>query len=236
MEKIFHAAVGRGFADHGWLKANHSFSFANWYDPERVNFGKLRVLNDDIVAPNEGFSTHPHENMEIVSIPLQGALAHKDNKGHEEIIKHNEVQVMSAGTGILHSEYNPSESEIVNLLQVWVFPDKKGHEPRYDQMSFDPLERKNTLQTVVSPNKNDKSLWLNQDAYFSLSELDPNVSITYEMHNKKNGVYLFIIDGKIQVAEETLNRRDALGVWDIESFEITAEKSSGIVFIEVPMH
>lgn len=235
MKKVFHAADERGYADHGWLKAHHSFSFANWYDPDRLNFGKLRVLNDDIIEPGKGFGTHPHENMEIVTIPLKGSLAHKDNTGHEEIIRPNDVQVMSAGTGILHSEYNSSESEFVNLFQVWIFPNKNGHEPRYDQMSFNPAERKNRLQTIISPNKNDKSLWLNQDTYFTLCDLDPNVSITYKTHNKNNGVYLFIIEGKIKVTDQILNERDALGIWETKSIDIAAKKKSSFIIIEVPM-
>ena len=236
MKKVFHKNIDRGFADHGWLKANHSFSFAGWYNPERIQFGKLRVLNDDLVSPGKGFGTHPHEDMAIVPIPLEGSLSHKDNKGHEEVISRNDIQVMSAGTGIMHSEYNASESEYVNLLQLWIFPDKKGHVPRYDQKSFNQLDRKNKLQTIVAPTKNDNNLWLNQDAYLTWSDLDQNKEIDYNLHNKNNGVYIFLIDGIISVDNHILAKRDAIGVWEIEQFNIAAKENSNILFIEVPMY
>jgi redox-sensitive bicupin YhaK (pirin superfamily) len=235
MNKIFHPANERGYFDHGWLKTYHSFSFANWYSPQKIQFGKLRVLNDDWVAPAEGFGKHPHDNMEIVTIPLNGSLAHKDSMGHQENIKPNEVQVMSAGTGITHSEFNASDSEKVELLQIWVFPDKSGHTPRYDQKYFDPNDRKNKLQTIVSPDKNASSLWLNQDTYFSLGDFEKDNTFSYKIHSPNNGVYIFIIEGKINVADETLNRRDALGIWDLESFEISVEEDSKILLIEIPM-
>jgi len=235
MKKVIHRANDRGFADHGWLKAHHSFSFANWYDPEKVQFGKLRVLNDDIIAPDGGFGTHPHENMEIVTIPLEGDLAHEDNTGRSEVIKHNEVQAMSAGTGILHSEFNASEANSVNLLQIWIFPDRAGHEPRYDQKSFDPSVWKNQLHTIVSPDKSNNNLWLNQDAYFSRSDLDKDASIKYELHNNKNGLYLFLIDGVLSVTDEILTRRDAIGIWEIDNLEIIANEASSLLLIEVPM-
>ena len=236
MKIIVYRASDRGFADHGWLKANHSFSFANWHDSNKMQFGKLRVLNDDIIAPGKGFGTHPHENMEIVSIPLGGSLAHKDNTGHEEIIKPDEIQVMSAGTGILHSEYNASESEYASLFQVWIFPDKEGHKPRYDQKKFDPNDRKNKIQTFVSPNQTDDNLWLHQDAYFSWSDLDENQTLNYEMNSLNNGAYIILIDGIIELGEETLTRRDAIGVWEIDSIEITAKENSSFIMIEVPMN
>ncbi|MCB0729639.1 MAG: pirin family protein [Ignavibacteriae bacterium] len=236
MNKIYHPESERGFADHEWLVARHSFSFAGWYSPEKVHFGKLRVLNDDIVQPGQGFGTHPHDNMEIVTIPLKGSLAHKDSMGHEEIIKTNEVQVMSAGTGILHSEFNPSNTDLVNLLQIWVFPDKKGHTPRYNQKFFDPIKRKNKFQTIVSPSKDDGSLWLNQNAYFSLCDLDKNNSVSYKIHSKGNGLYIFNIEGKINIDEQDLNRRDALGIWEVEKVEISAEETSFFLIIEVPMN
>lgn len=236
MKKVYHKNIDRGFADHDWLKANHSFSFAGWYNPERIQFGKLRVLNDDIVSPGKGFGTHPHEDMEIVTIPLEGSLAHKDNKGHEEVIARNDIQVMSAGTGIMHSEYNASESEYVNLLQLWIFPDKKGHSPRYDQKSFYPSDRKNKLQTIVTPTKTDNNLWLNQDAYLTWSDLDQNKEINYNLHNKNNGVYIFLIDGIISVDNQTLAKRDAVGIWEVEQFNVSAKENSNILFIEVPMN
>ncbi len=235
MNTIFHPANERGHFDHGWLKTYHSFSFASWYSPKKINFGKLRVLNDDTVEPNEGFGKHPHENMEIVTIPLKGSLAHKDSMDHQENIKPNEVQVMSAGTGITHSEFNASDSENVELLQIWVFPDRSGHTPRYNQKYFDPNERKNKLQIIVSPDKNADSLWLNQDTYFCLGDFEKKKIVSYKIHNSNNGVYIFVIEGKINVANETLNRRDALGIWDMESFEISIEEDSKILLIEVPM-
>lgn len=236
MKKVFHKNIDRGFADHGWLRANHSFSFAGWHNPERVKFGKLRVLNDDIVSAGKGFGSHPHEDMEIVTIPLEGSLAHKDNKGYEGVISYNDIQVMSAGTGIIHSEYNASKSNFVNLLQLWIFPDKKGHVPRYDQKSFNPADRKNKLQTVVAPTKNDNNLWLNQDAYLTWSDLDQNKEIDYNLHNKNNGVYIFLIDGIISVDNQILAKRDAIGVWEIEQFNVAAKENSNILFIEVPMY
>lgn len=236
MNKIFHPANERGYFDHGWLKTFHSFSFASWYSPQKIRFGKLRVLNDDWVAPNEGFGMHPHDNMEIVTIPLKGSLAHKDSMGHQEIIKPNEIQVMSAGTGITHSEFNASDSENVELLQIWVFPDKSGHTPRYDQKYFDPTERKNKLQTVVAPNKNENSLWLNQDAYFSLGEFEKDQAANYQIHNSKNGVYIFVIEGKIKTADEILSRRDAVGIWNSEKVEISILENSFILLIEIPMN
>lgn len=236
MNKIFHPANERGYFDHGWLKTFHSFSFASWYSPQKVRFGKLRVLNDDWVAPAEGFGMHPHDNMEIVTIPLKGSLAHKDSMGHQEIIKPNEVQVMSAGTGITHSEFNASDSENVELFQIWVFPDKSGHTPRYDQKYFNPTERKNKFQTVVAPNKNENSLWLNQDAYFSLGEFEKDQITDYKIHNSKNGVYIFVIEGKIKTADEILNRRDAIGIWNSEKVEISILENSFILLIEIPMN
>jgi len=176
MKTIIHKSDSRGFFDYGWLKTHHTFSFSNYYDPDRVSFGVLRVLNDDVVAAGKGFGTHPHNDMEIISIPLSGALAHKDNTGTEKAIVPNEVQVMSAGTGILHSEYNHSKDKETNFLQLWIFPDKKKHKPRYDQKSFNPEERKNKLQFIVTPGKKNGNLWLNQDAYLSLTDLEKEKS------------------------------------------------------------
>ena len=236
MKKVIHSAETRGYFDHGWLKTYHTFSFASYFQPDRVNFGKLRVLNDDVVAPKEGFGTHPHDNMEIVSIPLLGALAHKDSEGHEDVIETNDVQVMSAGTGIWHSEYNHSDKKHVNFLQIWVLPDCRGHEPQYNQKSFDPNERKNQFQTVVAPKEYNGSLWLNQDAYFSLADIDTGNSLEYSMHTKENGVYLFVIEGEIFVGDETLSRRDGIGIWEVLSVDVKALSNSKILLIEVPMN
>lgn len=235
MKKIFHSSNDRGYANHGWLKAHHSFSFASWYDPNKIKFGKLRVLNDDNIEPGAGFGLHPHENMEIVTIPLYGSLAHKDNTGSNGVINHNEIQVMSAGTGIFHSEFNASEIEICNLLQIWIFPNKNGHPPRYDQLLFNPEDRKNKIQTFISPNKSEGNLWLNQNAYFSWCDLDKNLSTEYYLNNSKNGVYIFLIDGVIKVADQLLSRRDAIGIWEIEKLKITSDEKSEILLIEVPM-
>ena len=210
MKTIIHRAEDRGFANHGWLQANHSFSFASWYNPEKVHFGALRVLNDDIIAPGQGFGTHSYKDMEIVSIPLKGGLAHRDSTGSEGVIYPNDVQVMSAGTGILHSEFNHSKDEKSNFLQLCIFPDKKGHKPRYDQMTFNPEERINKLQTIVSPDKANGNLWLNQDAYLSMANIDKNNHIDYKFRNKANGVYIFLIEGNVSVADETLSERDGI--------------------------
>jgi len=235
MKKIIYKADSRGYFDYGWLKTNHTFSFSNYYDPERVNFGMLRVLNDDFVVAGQGFGTHPHNDMEIVSIPLSGALAHKDNTGTEEVITPNEVQVMSAGTGILHSEYNHSKDKETNFLQLWIFPDKKGHMPRYNQKFFDLDERKNNLQFIVTPEKKNDNLWLNQDAYLSLVDLEKDKSINYKVHTQGNGVYLFLIDGKVSAVEELLSKRDGIGIWEIDGFSISAIEDSQILLVEVPM-
>jgi len=235
MKKIIHRANSRGHFDYGWLKTYHTFSFSSYHDPERVNFGMLRVLNDDTIEGGQGFGTHPHNDMEIVTIPLEGALAHKDSTGSEGVIYPDEIQVMSAGTGIRHSEYNHLNDGTTKLLQIWVFPDKKGHKPRYGQKFFDSEERKNKLQYVVSPSKKDDNLWLNQDAYFALADLDKDKSLSYKVHTKGNGVYLFLIDGEIFVGDEILSKRDGIGIWETDKFSITANSDSKLLLIEVPM-
>lgn len=235
MKKIIHKAGSRGHFDYGWLKTNYSFSFSNYYDPERINFGMLRVLNDDIIEGGQGFGTHPHNDMEIVTVPLEGALAHKDSTGSEGVIYPDEIQVMSAGTGIQHSEYNHLSNGTTKLLQLWIFPDKKGHEPRYKQKFFDSDERKNKLQYIVTPEKKDDNLWLNQDAYLSLTDLEKNKFLEYKIHSKGNGVYLFLIDGEILVDDESLLKRDGIGIWETDEFSMTANENSRVLFIEVPM-
>ena len=236
MKKIIHKADSRGHFDYGWLKTSHTFSFSSYYDPERVNFGMLRVLNDDFVAAGEGFGTHPHNDMEIVTIPIDGALAHKDSTGSEGVIYPDEVQIMSAGTGIRHSEFNHLQDGTSNFLQLWIFPDKKGHQPRYNQNYFDPAERKNKFQFIVTPDKKDGNLWLNQDAFLSRIDLDKSNSVNYKIHTKGNGVYLFLIDGEISVAGETLSKRDGIGIYETDEFSITAIKDSQILIIEIPMN
>jgi len=236
MKKIIHKADTRGHFDYGWLKTYHTFSFSNYYDPERVNFGMLRVLNDDYIQGGEGFGTHPHNDMEIVTVPLEGALAHKDSTGSEGVIYPDEIQIMSAGMGILHSEFNHLSDGDSKLLQLWIFPDKKGHKPRYGQKFFDSEERKNKLQFIVTPEKKDGNLWLNQDAYLSRIDLDTSNSVNYEIHTKGNGAYIFLIDGEIKVADESLSKRDGIGIWDTAEFSINATKDSQLLIIEVPMN
>ncbi|MFK7954367.1 MAG: pirin family protein [Ekhidna sp.] len=235
MKTTIHRSNTRGKVNFGWLNSHHSFSFGHYHNPERINFGALRVLNDDIVDGGAGFPTHPHNNMEIVSIPLSGALAHKDSTGTEKAIHTGEVQIMSAGSGLTHSEYNYSKTEEVNFLQVWVIPKERNITPRYDQKHFDPADRKNVLQTVVAPDQKE-ALWINQDSWFSLSDLDNGTSISYDMHKKDNGVYLFVMEGEVTVNEETLSKRDAIGVSEVDQFEIKASSDAKLLLIEIPMN
>ncbi|KAA3662861.1 MAG: pirin family protein [Calditrichaeota bacterium] len=235
MKKTIHRADSRGHFDHGWLKTYHTFSFGQYYDPTHIHFGKLRVLNDDVIGPGQGFGRHPHDNMEIVTIPLHGALAHADSEGHEQVIRPNEIQIMSAGTGIWHSEYNHSDSESAGLLQIWIFPDAKGHKPRYDQKTIDPLARQDKFHTFVSPAQEEDTLWLHQDAYFSLADLQQGAQTTSRLNSPGNGVYLFLIEGKIEVAGEDLNRKDGIGLWEIDEFTVQSQSESQLLAIEVPM-
>jgi hypothetical protein len=235
MKKIIHRANTRGYFNHWWLKTFHTFSFAEYYDKSRVHFGMLRVINDDVVKPGQGFGTHPHDNMEIITIPISGSLAHRDSMGHEEVITENEIQVMSAGLGLTHSEYNASDKEDVNLLQIWVFPKVENVEPRYDQKFFDSFLLKNTVYTIVSPEKSNDTLWINQDAYFSLSELDAGKDIEYKINKKSNGLYVFVIKGTINLDTEELGERDGMGIEEIDAVNVKAKSDSKILFIEVPM-
>lgn len=235
MKTTLHKADSRGYVDHGWLKTYHTFSFASYYEPSRVRFGLLRVLNDDIIEGGMGFGTHPHDNMEIVTIPLEGTLAHKDSMGTKQTLKPGEIQIMSAGSGLTHSEFNNSETERINLLQIWVFPKERDIEPRYDQKVFDTGERKNKFQTVVSPEKENESMWINQDTYFSLADIDKGKEIEYKIKHKGNAAYVFVIEGSIKTANETLGRRDAVGIEDIENIKIKALENSKILLIDVPM-
>lgn len=233
---IFHAADKRGHANHGWLDAHHSFSFANWYDPTKVHFGMLRVLNDDIVAGGSGFGKHPHDNMEIITVVLDGALEHQDSMGHKQAIVPGEVQVMSAGSGVVHSEYNHDQHKKVNLLQTWIFPNKKNVTPRYDQRMFAAEDRVNKLQALVSPIDNtDDGLKIHQDAWIYRTTLEEGKSLSHTFHNKNSGAYIFVIDGSISTEGKQLNKRDALGISDTDSFEITAAKQSDVIIFEVPM-
>ncbi len=236
MEKIIHRAGSRGHANHGWLNTHHTFSFANYHNPERIHFGALRVLNDDEVSGGMGFGTHPHDNMEIVSIPLEGSLEHQDSMGNKTVIRKGEVQIMSAGTGVRHSEKNHSNTDPVKFLQIWVFPEEKGIEPNYDQKFFEASERQNKIQTVVSPiDSIDGGVKIHQQSWFSLSDIQTTNDVTYTMHNKKNGLYLFVLEGKISVAEDTLEKRDGIGLNGVDKIVIAATENAEILLMEVPM-
>ena len=235
MNKVFHSAGSRGHADHGWLNANHSFSFASYYDPNRMNFGALRVLNDDTISPGKGFGKHSHDNMEIITIPLKGDLEHKDSLGNIGAINEGEIQVMSAGTGIYHSEYNKNSDKFINLLQLWVMPKKQDVKPRYDQRSFRGLKKKNSFYQVLSPYPEDEGMWIHQDAWIHLGYFEEVTSVDYMLKKKGNGVYIFVIEGIFKVANEKLEKRDALGVWNTESITFEAQSKSQVLIIEVPM-
>lgn len=239
MKTVIHRAESRGFANHGWLQATHSFSFANYYNPEKVHFGALKVLNDDIIAPKMGFGTHPHNNMEIITIPLKGVLKHRDNMHDKwQSVVPGEVQVMSAGTGVYHSEINGSNNEHLNLFQIWIMPDKKNVKPRYDQKTFEESDRKNKLQTLVTSmdEADNGSLKIHQDVVISMIDLDKERSFDYKMKSEVHGVYLMTVYGDISIGAETFKSRDAAGISETSSFEIKANEASGLLFIEVPMH
>lgn len=235
MKTVLHKASTRGHANHGWLDSHHSFSFANYYNPERMNFGVLRVLNDDRVAPGRGFGTHPHDNMEIISIPLEGDLEHKDSMGNQAVIRQGDVQVMSAGTGIFHSEYNKNTDKEVKFLQIWMFPNKQGVEPRYDQITLEHKKMRNQLQQVLSPNADDEGVWVHQQAWFHMGDLDAGTAITYDLKDKTNGVYIFVLKGRVTVAGHQLEKRDGLGVWETDSIELKAESDTKVLVMDVPM-
>lgn len=238
MKTIIHKASSRGFANHGWLQANHSFSFSSYHNPEKVHFGALRVLNDDIVAPKMGFGTHPHDNMEIITIPLSGVLKHKDNMGDTWIpVLPGEVQIMSAGTGVQHSEINGSQEEHLSLFQIWIFPDKQHVKPRYDQKKFDVSERQNKLQTLVTSmdENHEGSLKIHQDAIISRVDLDKNSTFEYNLKSENHGVYVMNIHGNINIDNNILETRDAIGISETRSFSIITEEDSSLLFIEVPM-
>jgi len=237
MEKyILHTSASRGHANHGWLDSYHSFSFAGYYNPERIHFGALRVLNDDTIAGGQGFDTHPHDNMEIISIPLSGALEHKDSMGNSSVIRAGEIQVMSAGTGVYHSEFNHYPDKQGQFLQIWIFPDKKNVTPRYDQLSLNPEDRKNKLQQILSPNSDDAGVWIHQQAWMHLGRFENNFNFDYEVRKNRNGVYAFVIEGSFNIDGNSLGARDALAISEAEKIEIksTAENSE-ILLIEVPM-
>jgi redox-sensitive bicupin YhaK (pirin superfamily) len=232
---VLHKANERGHADHGWLNAFHSFSFGSWYNPDKVQFGVLRVLNDDTIAPGMGFGTHPHDNMEIITIPLEGDLAHKDSMGNAATIKTGDVQVMSAGTGIRHSEFNPNADKRTKLLQIWLFPNKRNVEPRYQQITLDVNDRQNKLQQILSPNPEDAGVWIHQDAWFYMGKFEKGITETYTVKRNGNGVYAFVISGSVTINGQMLETRDALGITNTEKLEITATSDSEILLMDIPM-
>lgn len=235
MKTVLHTAESRGKADHGWLKSRHTFSFAEYFNPERVKFGVLRVLNDDTVAPGMGFGTHPHDNMEIISIPLEGDLEHKDSMGNTTVIKHGDIQVMSAGTGVRHSEYNKNKDREVKFLQIWVFPHTRNVSPRYDQITLDPAERKNKLQQILSPDSDDAGVWIHQNAWFHLADFEKGTETEYTFRSEGNGLYIFNLKGTISVNGQQLNERDGFGLWETNSAVIKAESDASFLLMEVPM-
>lgn len=236
MKTVLFKSEDRGHANHGWLDAHHTFSFASWHNPERVHFGLLRVLNDDKIAAGMGFGRHPHDNMEIVTIPLTGALKHSDSTGGEGVIRAGEVQIMSAGSGVYHSEVNASHSEEVTLFQVWVFPKERNIKPRYDQRDFGKEVAQNKLRTVVSPDAADDALWINQDAFFSIGKFDTAQQFDYTLKRKGNGAFVMVVDGSAEVGGTSLNRRDAIGISEADSVSISVPAGAQLLVIEVPMN
>ena len=235
MNSVIHKANTRGNANHGWLNSNHTFSFANYHNPERMNFGVLRVLNDDRVQAGRGFGTHPHDNMEIISIPLEGDLEHKDSMGNLAVIKEGDVQVLSAGTGITHSEYNKNKDKEVKFLQIWVFPKEKNVSPRYDQISIRDIEKDNKFYQVLSPSKEDQGVWINQDAWFNLGKFTKGSTDQYKINKTGNGVYVFVLEGEVEINGAQLSLRDGMGIWDTEAIDLTAIGDARVLLMEVPM-
>ncbi len=235
MKTIFYPSSERGHANLGWLNSYHSFSFGRWYDPNKVHFGALRVLNDDMVKGGGGFGEHPHDNMEIISIPLSGVLAHKDSTGTDGIISAGDIQVMSAGTGIRHSEFNASKIDPVNFLQIWIIPKKENIQPRYDQRKFDVAGQENNWQVVISPDATENAMWINQDARLALSQLKAGKEISFAPKYKGNGVYIFVLDGSVEIDGKLVGKRDALGIYPVDQFSIKSMEDSKVLAIEVPM-
>lgn len=237
MSTRFYPATGRGASDHGWLSSKFSFSFADFYDPTLQEFGALRVLNDDVIAPGAGFPAHPHRDMEIITIPISGALKHSDSMGHEEVVSSGEVQAMSAGSGVMHAEFNASAEESVSLFQIWIQTATRNVAPRYDQKRFDwQSAPKNTLQLLVSQDGRDASLLIHQDAFLSIGVFDAEHAFTYSVHDPSHGVYLFVIEGSALVQEQTLSSRDALGITDTTEIVFQAKQANTqILVIEIPL-
>ena len=235
MKSVFHPSDSRGYANHGWLEARHSFSFASWYQPDRLHFGALRVLNDDIIQGGMGFGTHPHDNMEIVTIPLKGDLEHKDSMGNSAVIREGDIQVMSAGTGVQHSEYNNSPDKEINLFQLWLFPNKQNVKPRYDQLPIRSLHQKNKFFQILSPSANDQGVWIHQDAWMHILDADQGQSFDYVLQSPENGVYLIVIEGEVEVDNQTLFRRDAIGIWETDKLTIKTKTDAELLLVQVPM-
>lgn len=235
-QTVLHKAATRGHADHGWLNSYHTFSFANYHNPERMHFGALRVLNDDTVEAGMGFGTHPHDNMEIISIPLEGDLEHKDSMGNVTVIKNGDIQVMSAGTGIQHSEYNKNKDSRVKFLQIWIFPNQKMVAPRYDQITLDETDRHNRLQQILSPHPEDEGVWIHQNAWFHLGKFDKGVQSEYDLKAAGNGVYAFILKGDVTINGQLLNTRDGFGIWEVDKLSIKADSDAEFLLMEVPMN
>lgn len=235
MKSVLHKAATRGHANHGWLNSYHTFSFAQYYNPERVRFGVLRVLNDDTVAPGKGFGTHPHDNMEIISIPLEGDLEHKDSMGNTQVIHKDDIQVMSAGTGIRHSEFNRNRDKDVKFLQIWLSPRDRGVTPRYDQLALDRAKMKNTFLQILSPNPDDEGVWIHQDTWFHMGRLDKGTTLDYAIRKSGNGLYTFVLEGDVSVAGQALNTRDGFGIWDTERVSFRADSNTELLLMEVPM-
>jgi len=234
-QTVLHKANTRGVADHGWLKSYQSFSFAGYYNPNRINFGALRVLNDDIVTGGMGFGEHPHDNMEIISIPLEGELQHKDSMGNVATIKAGEIQVMSAGTGIYHSEYNSDPKNPAKFLQIWLFPNQRNVPPRYDQILLNNANKQNEFVQILSPDANDDGVWIYQNAWFNLAHFDADITQTYHLHQKENGVYIFVLTGEVMIDGQLLSARDGLGIWEVDSFDVKAVADAEFLMMEVPM-
>ncbi|MBF4488768.1 pirin family protein [Psychrobacter sp. N25K4-3-2] len=235
MKTVYHAANSRGDANHGWLKSKHTFSFANYHNPERMGFGVLRVINDDFVIGGQGFGKHSHRDMEIISIPLSGKLGHGDNIGNNGIIATGEIQVMSAGTGITHSEMNGDDKEDVKFLQIWVIPNKMNVAPRYQQVRMGDIMQPNTFNQVLSPNADDAGVWIHQNAWFSMGDFEQGVTQNYKLNDANNGVYVFVIEGSVTINNNVLNTRDGLGVWDTKSMTMDVLENSKVLIMEVPM-
>ncbi|SKC04773.1 hypothetical protein SAMN05660477_02664 [Soonwooa buanensis] len=235
MKTIFYKADSRGYADHGWLKSSHTFSFANYYNPERMNFGVLRVINDDFVEGGMGFGRHPHRDMEIISIPLEGKLKHGDNMGSVGVVEKGDIQVMSAGTGVMHSEENGSDTEAVKFLQIWVIPNKQDVTPRYDDLNFEEKLVPNQLLQILSPNADDDGVWIHQDAWFNWGKFTEDTTVDYKFHKEGNGLYVFVLEGGAIVDAQQLDRRDSIGIWDTNNVELKFQKGTEVLLMEVPM-